>query len=107
MEVMLAKMRAALKPGGTLLVLDLYQGEGPADLLMSMLAVPVNLGLSLSKTGRLAAPREVRDAWAEHGRHDSYLTMAQVRRICAGMLPGAKVTKHLLWRYSIVWKKPE
>ncbi len=46
-----------------------------------------------------------RAAWDEHGRHDSYLTMAEVRRACARVLPGARVTKHLFWRYSIVWRK--
>jgi ubiquinone/menaquinone biosynthesis C-methylase UbiE len=105
-EIMLAKMRTALRPDGTLVVLDLYKAKGPADLLTSLLAMPVNLGLGLAKTGRMTPPREVREAWAEHGRFDSYLTMTQVRRVCAKLLPGAKVRKHLLWRYSIVWKKP-
>jgi hypothetical protein len=24
----------------------------------------------------------------------------------ARVLPGARVTRHLLWRYSLVWRKP-
>jgi hypothetical protein len=98
-------MRDALKPGGTLIVLDLFQEEGLADALTSGLAVPVNAALRLVKTGRLRRPRELRAAWAEHGRHDSYLTLDQVRQICDSVLPGAQVRKHLLWRYSITWKK--
>ena len=48
---------------------------------------------------------ELRAAWDEHGRHDSYLTLSEIRKTCADILPGASVTRHLLWRYSLVWKK--
>jgi len=103
----LPKLKGALKPGGVLLVLDLFQAEGLSDAVRSALAVPFSLGLRLVRRGRLRPPREVRRAWDEHGRHDSYLTLAQVREVCAEMLPGALVTRHLLWRYSVVWKKVE
>ncbi|MFL6335938.1 MAG: class I SAM-dependent methyltransferase [Pyrinomonadaceae bacterium] len=99
------KFKRALKPGGVLLVLDLFQTEGLFDAAASALAVPLSLGLRLTRHGRLLPPREVRRAWEEHGRHDSYLTLAQVRELCAEMLPGAEFTRHLLWRYSVVWKK--
>jgi ubiquinone/menaquinone biosynthesis C-methylase UbiE len=101
----LVKMRDALRAGGVLVVLDLYQEEGLADLLTSAVAMIVHKVLFLLRTGRLTEPREVRDAWAEHGQHDSYLTLAEIRRICASVLPGARVRKHLLWRYSITWSK--
>jgi SAM-dependent methyltransferase len=104
-EDTLSKMRNALRTGGTLIVLDLFQGQGLSDALTSLLAVPVNAGLKLLKTGRLREPCQVREAWAEHGRHDSYLTLSQVRQVCAAVLPGAEVRKHLLWRYSITWRK--
>jgi hypothetical protein len=47
----------------------------------------------------------VRDAYAAHGKTDTLLTLAQAERICADILPGALLRRHLLWRYSIVWKK--
>lgn len=105
MTAMLSKMKRALKKGGTLLILDLFENEGAVDTLTSLVAMPVSMSLRLLQTGRLRAPRAVREAWDEHGRTDSYLTLTQVRNICAEMLPGAKVRKHLLWRYSIIWKK--
>lgn len=107
LEETLVKMRDALRANGTLIVLDLFQGAGLADVLTDLLAVPVSAGLNLLKNGRLRAPRQVRAAWAEHGRNDVYLPLSQIRQICAVALPGARVKKHLLWRYSIVWKKDE
>jgi SAM-dependent methyltransferase len=105
LEETLVKMRDALRANGTLIALDLFQGEGLADVLTYLLATPLSAGLNLLKNGRLRAPRQVREAWAEHGRNDVYLPLSQIRQVCAAVLPGARVKKHLLWRYSIVWKK--
>lgn len=105
MENIFSKMKDALKVNGTLIVLDLFQAEGIADILTSIVATPVNIILQFIKTGHLRAPRNIREAWAEHGKRDSYLTLSQVRHICADVLPGAIVREHLLWRYSIIWKK--
>jgi ubiquinone/menaquinone biosynthesis C-methylase UbiE len=101
----LANMKRALKPGGALLILDLFQGQGPLDWLASALALPMDIGLRFIKRGRLREPAEVRAAWDAHGRHDSYLTLFEIRKTCADILPGASVTRHLLWRYSLIWKK--
>ena len=103
---MLAKLRGALRAGGTLAIADLVADAGPRDWLVSAAAVPVNVALRLAKTGRLRDPPEVRRAWREHGRSDVYLTLPQVRSACAAELPAARVRRHLLWRYSIVWRKP-
>ena len=104
---MLLKMKKALKPGGVLLILDLFEPAGLSDSLLNLLAVPVSTTLRLIHHGRLLPPREVRDAWAAHEHHDLYPTMSEVHALCERLLPGAKITKHLLWRYSIVWKKAE
>ncbi|HET6670521.1 MAG TPA: class I SAM-dependent methyltransferase [Pyrinomonadaceae bacterium] len=102
---MLLKMKAALKPGGVLLILDLFEPEGVTDSVLNVLALPVSVGLRLLHHGRLLPEREVRAAWAAHERHDSYPTMSEVRALCDPILPGAKIRKHLLWRYSLVWNK--
>ncbi len=105
-EVMLEKMRAALKAHGVLLVLDLFKAESLSDFALSLPAIPWNFMLRLWKQHRLRPPREVCAAWAEHGRTDAYPTLTQVRQSCEKILPGARVTRHLLWRYSIAWTKP-
>ena len=105
LEEMLVKMKQALTVKGVLLVLDLYQAS-PSDAFTLLAAVPINLALKYLKTGHLREPQEVREAWAEHGQHDSYLTLSQLRQRCQAVLPGAKIRRHLLWRYSLIWRKP-
>ena len=104
MREAIIKLKAALKPGGMLLILDLYQLEGLSDAIRNLIAMGVSGSLRLLHNGRLKPPREVRAAWEEHGKTDSYPTMKEVRELCAEILPGAIVRKHLLWRYSIVWE---
>jgi ubiquinone/menaquinone biosynthesis C-methylase UbiE len=106
LATMLLKMREGLKPGGTLLVLDLWRVDGAGDIVSSLVAAPLNFILRAVHNRRLFMPRDVREAWDEHGRNDVYMTVGEVRSICATILPGATVKKHLLWRYSIVWRKP-
>ncbi|MEO8433783.1 MAG: class I SAM-dependent methyltransferase [Pyrinomonadaceae bacterium] len=102
---MLSRMKDALQPGGVLVVLDLFEPEGLSDTLRNSLAVPLSVGLRVLHDGRVLPPRELRDAFAEHARHDTYTTFSQVREMCADILPGARLKKHFFWRYSIVWRK--
>lgn len=105
LEAIVPKLKDALKPGGTLLILDLYKWEGLGGLLNSAVAMPTSLALRLLKTGRLRDSREVRRAWEAHGEHDSYLTLSEARRVYGALLPGTRVRGHLMWRYSAMWKK--
>ncbi|MBD0371909.1 MAG: methyltransferase domain-containing protein [Pyrinomonadaceae bacterium] len=104
-KLMLDKMKRALRVGGVLLILDLLEPESFYDLLTSAVAYPVCASLRLLKQRRLRPPAEVRAAWAEHEQYDSYLTLSEVRAACNEALPGARVRRHLMWRYSVVWKK--
>ena len=104
MEEILTKLKAALAPNGTLIVLDLYQAS-LSDLPILLIAIPLNLIFKFLKTGHVKEPEAVRAAWAAHGKHDTYLTLAQLRNICKEILPGARVRRHLFWRYSLIWKK--
>lgn len=101
----LLKMKTALRSRGTILILDLFEPEGLFDSLSNLAAIPVSVGLRLRHQGRLLPKRVERAAWAAHERHDRYPTMQEVRALCARIVPGAHVKKHLLWRYSIVWNK--
>jgi 2-polyprenyl-3-methyl-5-hydroxy-6-metoxy-1,4-benzoquinol methylase len=100
------KIKTALKPRGVLLILDLFQAKGVIDALLNPPAISVSVSLRLMHHGRLLPRREARAAWAAHEAHDVFPTMKEVRALCAEILPGAKVQKHLLWRYSVTWQKP-
>jgi SAM-dependent methyltransferase len=104
-EAALRKIKSALRPGGTFVCLDLYRRAAPSDWLFDAAAYPTNLLLRLLKTGRPRPPKGVREAYAEHGRTDTYLTLREAERVCADVMPGALVRRHLFWRYSIVWRK--
>ena len=109
----LLKLIDTLRPGGVLLVLDLFETEsnllklsGARDAMLNAVAGGVSVSLRFIHNGRLKPSREVRAAWEEHGKTDSYPTLDQIRTLAAEIAPGAKVTRHLLWRYSLIWQKP-
>jgi SAM-dependent methyltransferase len=101
----LKTLEAALPPGGVLLVVDLYQPRTLADWIWSAWGYVANLLLSAWKLRRLRQAPHVRQAWAEHARHDVYPTLAEIRSTGARLLPGAAVRRHLFWRYSLIWRK--
>ena len=101
----LLKIKDALKPNGVLIIHDLAAADGLVEYATSALAYPVSVARRFWKTGQLRAAREVREAWAEHGRDEVYLTLAEVREMCRRYLPEARIERHLLWRYTVVWHK--
>jgi ubiquinone/menaquinone biosynthesis C-methylase UbiE len=110
-EVLL-KLKQALKPAGVLIVLDLFEPDrdllttaGLLDTSLNLVAMGVSGALRLAHNGRLKPPREVRAAWEEHGHTDSYPSMADLKNLAAEVLPGANLRKHLLWRYSLIWRR--
>ena len=106
MASMFAAVNTALKPGGVLLILDLYKSQGWGERLDAGLAMSASLALRWLHNGRIREPEAARQAWAAHGEHDIYPRLSEVRDICSAALPGAIVKRHLLWRYSLVWRKP-
>ncbi len=85
------------------MVHDLFRERGLVDRAASALALP----LSFARRLLVARPSpEARAAWAAHARHDRFLTLDEVRRRAAAVLPGARVRRHLLWRYTLTWRKP-
>jgi len=101
----LPKMKNALKPDGVLIIHDLVADDGIVDTAISALAYPLSALRRFWKTGQMRMPGEVRKAWAEHGKNEVYLKMAEVREMCRQYLPEALAERHLLWRYTVVWRK--
>ncbi len=103
--VIFDKIKKALKPGGVFICLDLYRRSTMMDLAVDAVAFVSSPFLRLIKTGKLRPPKEVRIAYDEHGKTDTYLTLTGIKRLCENELPGAVIRRHLFWRYSIIWKK--
>lgn len=101
----LGKLKAALKPSGVLLVLDLYVEAGPVDALYGLLSMPWHAWLARRHRAG-ASSAAARAAWELHGQHDVYMPLREIRRTARAVLPGAQVRRLLLWRYALVWRKP-
>ena len=98
------KIREALKPGGVLVVLDLVESNSLFERMLDVVGFGVSGSLRLINNGRLKPPAEVRKAWDQHGKHDHYSTVSQMQALADEILPGADVRRHLLWRYSLVFR---
>lgn len=104
MEDFLIKVKAALKPGGVLLILDLYHQESLIEYIISVAAAPLNLLFMLAKNRYIRVSEKERRAWQEHAKHDSYMNIKDIRNTANKVIPGAEIRRHLFWRYSLVWK---
>ena len=105
-DAVVPRLVEALRPGGVLAIVDLLAVVLPRDLAWTAVAAVVSRWRRWRRTGRIAPDRETARAWREHGRHDVHLRWSDARAMRDRLLPGGHLTRHLLWRYSIVWTKP-
>jgi len=104
--IVLPRWAAALRPGGTLLVLDVLARRGLMNLPVNALAFVYGRWLRWRRTGRLREDPRVSAAWEAHARFDRLQTLGEARQTVGFVLPGARVRHHLLWRYSIRYQAP-
>ena len=93
----LARLSRLLRPGGVLGVIGLARPRYPADLPLELAAVASHRVHRLTKTV-WNSPAPI--VWPPA---ESY---AEMRALAAQLLPGVRYRRHLLWRYSLVWRKP-
>jgi ubiquinone/menaquinone biosynthesis C-methylase UbiE len=99
-EAALARMKALLRPGGVMVVIGLARDGTPMDLAR---------GAAAMVAGR-ALDRDANDP--EHGAIRAPTlwppphTYGSMRRLAESLLPGVRYRRHLLWRYSLVWREP-
>ncbi|MGY1608479.1 class I SAM-dependent methyltransferase [Geodermatophilus sp. SYSU D00700] len=94
----LARLSDLLRPGGVLAVVGLARSRYPVDLPHDLAAAIVHKVHGL-----------LRPTW-EHPSPTVWPppeTYAGMRRLTAALLPGRRFRRHLLWRYSVVWTKPD
>ena len=94
--------RSLLRPGGRLVIVGLAQ-ETSADLPLSLASVFLNAGI-----GAIRHPRRAR-ATPENmtaPTTEPLETFEQIRETARVLLPGVKMRRSLLWRYTAVWVAP-
>lgn len=97
-EAGLERMRELLRPGGTLALVGLARSRIRSDLPRDLAAVLADRVLKARHDyWNISAPT----VWPPP------LTYAEMRRIAERQLPEVRYRRHLLWRYSLVWTKPE
>ncbi|MEG6612413.1 class I SAM-dependent methyltransferase [Pseudoclostridium thermosuccinogenes] len=95
-----------LKKGGRLIILDLVKAKSLSDYIIWGSAFLPNIIMNLIKNGRLNKDDEhAKEVWERHGRHDTYMTMDEIRSLVNKHIPTAKVKRKLFWRYLLVWQK--
>ena len=92
----LERMCALLAPGGVLAVVGLYRARAMSDFAVAAAAVPANLVLRIALgEADIAAPLS---SPAE--------SLRDIGRVCDRLLPGAELRRRLLFRYTLIWRKP-
>src|SRR5262249_42151401 len=86
-------MSRLVRRGGMLVVHDIRTDRSVGDWLRAPLAIAARAWWRV-RVGRLRERAEVRAAWGEHGRHERYLTMAEVAAWSGAHLPGARAFRH-------------
>jgi SAM-dependent methyltransferase len=101
----LRRLREALVPGGTLVVLGCYQEETHTDWLLSWIALPANLLIGGMKGRRRPGVSSRPISMTAHTA-PATTSLAEIRRAAVQELPHAVVRRHLFWRYSLVYRAP-
>jgi SAM-dependent methyltransferase len=86
-----------LRPGGVLVILGLHRAASPIHFL-----VRGAIGFGVSHYYRLVRDTSPVGAPIQ----EPTMTLPEIRRATSALLPGACIQWHVLWRYSIVWRKP-
>jgi SAM-dependent methyltransferase len=92
----LARFRKLLRPGGVLAIIGLYRGGTLLDRALAAVAFPVSWGFrAIRGYHDVGAPVE-----------NPKETLLEIRSACDTLLPGASLRRRLLFRYSLIWRKP-
>lgn len=93
----LTRLRDLVAPGGVLVVIGLARPDLPRDLPIEAAAFIVNrVRRPPAGTDSMPSPPIV---WPPPQRY------REVRRLAVELLPGVRWRRHLLWRYSLVWRR--
>jgi trans-aconitate methyltransferase len=100
----LSRLAGLVRPGGLLIVIGLYMTSTRADRAMELVTLPANAAVGLAKAikGTGGKPHD-----AEMPVVMTAPTLPEIRAAAAEIVPGARIRRHVFWRYSLVWRAPE
>lgn len=93
----LARLAALVRPGGRLAVVGLYRASTVGDYLTCAAAFPV-ASLLRQRRGHTPVDAPVQDATN---------TLSEIRAAARELVPGALITRRLLFRYVLTWTRPQ
>lgn len=94
--VALERMKDLVRPGGTVAIVGWARSHYPGDLIFDLAGALGTRVHKLTKTYWTHSAPVVLIAD----------TFRETRAIALEVLPGVRYRRHILWRYSLVWKKP-
>ncbi|MEV3973277.1 class I SAM-dependent methyltransferase [Streptomyces sp. NPDC050698] len=94
--------RERLAPGGTLVIVGLAREATLLDRLLGLASIPLNILMAVLKNGGGRAPRPV--SMTARTR-PAELTFPEIARQARAVLPGVRLRRRLLWRYTLVWHR--
>lgn len=103
-ERALRHMAWLLRPGGRLAVVGLARNGAPGDWLYGAAGVP--LSMTLNAVHGLARAVGLEAEGPGHPVAGCPMTWGEVRSTAQRLLPGVHYRRHLLFRYSLMWRKP-
>nr|WP_238341989.1 class I SAM-dependent methyltransferase [Actinopolymorpha rutila] len=95
--------RRRLAPGGTLVIVGLYDECTFGDYLFGAASVPLNLAMGWLKNTPRRAPRPA--SVAARSR-PAEMTFSEIASDARTALPGVRLRRRLFWRYTLVWHQP-
>lgn len=108
LETALPKINRMLKPGGKLMVLDLYERRGFIDRTLDLIAVPMNFVVKKIKNGWSEVGSEESEAWNEHSHLDQFMTYSELKGVYQKHLhQNIELKRLLFWRYVMIYTKKE
>ncbi len=104
----LQKCRDALIPGGALIILDLYKPQTISDFALLGLAFLPNRILEWHHNRHNPLTETEKALWREHGKHDVYMSMQQIRELADVHLGSHyRLRRLLFFRYLLTYIKTD
>lgn len=102
----LERVPRLLRPGGVFLALDCYRATTWTDRLCSAVATVADWGVRRMYP-IWGVSEEEGDFWHHRGVSNRCVPFETLRHLVGRYLPGVRLRRHLFWRYSLVWRKPQ